>query len=59
MKFCTSCGRQNTDGEVCDGCIWQNGNEDLCPEQFCNGCGKDLSELGGFCDVCDELEDDD
>jgi hypothetical protein len=54
--FCTSCGLEQPEGwqgEVCEECEECYGTLDDAPEQFCNTCGADLMESGGWCQRCD------
>lgn len=50
--YCTCCGKEMRNGEVCSKCIHKYGNEDLAPEKFCNECGRSVESTGGLCDDC-------
>ena len=55
--FCTCCTEKIPYGELCEECIEVYGNEDMCPDRYCNSCGQDLLCFGGICDNCDSEED--
>jgi predicted amidophosphoribosyltransferase len=55
--FCTSCAVKISFGEVCEKCEEKYGTPDDAPERFCNTCGVDLTETGGICDFCLDIED--